>query len=349
MDDLQRAIERGGEMQRRARTAADALESSFAIQTQRASRALQAKGLLPEDSQVLQTLTRAALDPQRAQKYERQLESVGSQDEGASKLKEQFSVVRSAIRPREQQPHRQFADYAARARADYLEAFNRIDEQLPAFTREEREAPRMERENASKFMRDRMETNVVAYLTGIVREQGLESLETGRYGHTAVVSRIIEEEFQRQGYDLSASGSNAAHVNAATAKLIEQLPAALRAGRDLAAAQTRERQLGDIARRDTLSPNRDSAVLAHALHAPATEKTHLPTLEQQSPAAHLLQPDDELVEQKVSHSIGQTRQTTLSLASPPPPGIRQPQQKPAAHDLNADHREQPRLRYILTP
>ncbi len=355
-NDLERAIEGGSELQLRARTADDALERSFASQVERVKQALQMKNLLPEDSQALQTLTRIALDPQRTRDYDRQISLQKNEvlDVEPSKLQEQLSVARSAITPHEQHKHQQFVAFAARAKAGYLENFGRIDEQLPAFARgahQEREARALERSDPFKPMRDEMEAKVVAYLTGVVREQGVTTLEAERAGHIRAVSRIIKQTFQQRGYDLAAFNLNEGRVNTVTAKLIEELPIAIRASHERAETHAREYQPGDIRRSDHLLPDQRTehtlAFAAHAAHLP-NEQGHS-TSQQHAATTHLHHSDDEFVEQKVSRSIGQIQEQALSTVSRSnSPESRPPQHKTAANELNADHHEQFTRRYILT-
>ncbi|MDQ3686265.1 MAG: hypothetical protein M3430_11805, partial [Acidobacteriota bacterium] len=321
-NDLQRTIERGGELQLRARTASDVLERSFAAHTERAERALRAKGLSPDDEKGLQTLTRIALDPQRAQEYEQKLynQAGDSQATEPARIKEQIAAIRSVITPRDQRQHQEFVAYAARARGEYLESFSSIDEQLQApthDTRQEREARAMESKNTFKLMRDGMETKVAAYLTDVVREGGVAALETGRVQHTDAVSRIIKGTFQQAGYDLSAFNLNDERVNIVTANLVKELPATLRARRELAETHDREHKLGEIARRDALLPNHDTALVVHAQAAPVADGIWHSAPRREAATAQLHNLDDEFVEQRVSHSIGQMHEQALTVASSP--------------------------------
>lgn len=344
-------VERGVELQLRARIAEDALDRSFAVQVERAARALQTKNLSVTDSQTLQTLTRIALD---AQKYERQLDTQADESRNAeqSKTKEQLAVIQSVITPHEQQ-HQQFIAYAARTKSEYLENFSRIDEQI-AFARDvrqEREARATERRNSFGLMRDEMETKVAAYLTGVVREQGAAALEAERARHTNAVSRIIKQSFQQRGYDLSAFNLNDERIQSVTAKLVGEIPDAIRASRELAETHVREHLLGDITRRDRLLPSQQPEMsLAFAAHSASTPDIHRHSPpKRQAAAAHLVSPDDEFVEQKVSRSIGQIQEQALSPKTPSHNlETRQPQHKTRAHELNADTREQFTHRYLLT-
>lgn len=354
-DELRRAIERGGELQLRARTASDVLERSFAAHTERAERALQAKGLSPDDAKGLQTLTRIALDPQRAPEYEQRFHNQASDSQATqpAKVNEQLAAIRSVLTPREQRQHQEFVAYAARARGEYLESFGSIDEQLQASTRDarqEREWRAMERKDSFMMIREGMETKVAAYLTGVVREGGVAALEAGRVQHTDAVSRIIKGTFQQAGYDLSTFNLNDERVNTVTANLVKELPATLRARRELAETHDREHKLGEIARRDALLPNHDTALVVHAHAAPVAGniRRSVPQREATTPQVHNL--DDEFVEQRVSHSIGQMHEQTLTVASSPhSPANPQPLNKTTAHELNADHqREQFTHRYVLT-
>jgi len=320
-DNSQHSVERGIELQLRARTAEDALERPFAVQMERAARALEAKNLSVADSQTMHALMRLALDPQRARRDERQLDAQPRESKNAelSKTKEQLAVIRSVITPHEQQQHQQFAAYAARTKTEYLENFSRIDEQL-ALTQDAREARAMERRNSFGLMRDEMETKVAAYITGVVREHGAAALEAERAHHTNTVSRIIKQSFQQRGYDLSAFNLNDERVNIVTAKLVGEIPDAIRANRELAETHVREHQLGDITRRDHLLPSQHPELsLVFVAHSAATPDIprHSPS-KRQAADAHLVSPDDEFVEQKVSHSIGQIQEQALSPKTPAP-------------------------------
>jgi len=319
---------------------------------ERAARALEAKNLSVADSQTMHALMRLALDPQRARRDERQLDAQPRESKNAelSKTKEQLAVIRSVITPHEQQQHQQFAAYAARTKTEYLENFSRIDEQL-ALTQDAREARAMERRNSFGLMRDEMETKVAAYLTGVMREHGAAALEAERAHHTNTVSRIIKQTFQQRGYDLSAFNLNDERVNIVTAKLVGEIPDAIRANRELAETHVREHQLGDITRRDHLLPSQHPELsLVFVAHSAATPDIprHSPS-KRQAADAHLVSPDDEFVEQKVSHSIGQIQEQALSPKTPAHNlETRQPQHKTTAHELNADTREQFTHRYVLT-
>jgi|GEM_PF-3574392 len=349
------AVERGIELQLRARTAEDALARSFAVQMERAARALQTRNLSVTDSQTLQTLTRIALDPKRAQEHKRQLDAQQGESKNAepSKTKEQLAVIQSVITPHEQQQHQQFVAYAARTKTEYLGNFSRIDEQISFArdVRQEREARAMERRNSFGLMRDEMETKVAAYLTEVVREHGAAALEAERARHTNAVSRIIKQSIQQRGYDLSAFNLNHERVQSVTAKLVGEIPDAIRASRELAETHVREHRLGDITRRDHLLPSQQPELsLAFAAHSPSTPDIHRHSPpNRQAASAHLVSPDDEFVEQKVSRSIGQIQEQALSPKTPAHYlETRQPQHKTMAHELNADAREQFTQRYVLT-
>ncbi|MGB8508212.1 MAG: hypothetical protein WCD76_07400, partial [Pyrinomonadaceae bacterium] len=352
-DELRRAIERGGELQLRARTASDVLERSFAAQSEQVNRTLQAKGLPLADSQSLRTLTRIALDSQYARDYEQQLHN----ETGASGVSEptitraQVDAIRSVVTPSEQRQHQEFAAYAARAKGDYLESFGQIDEQIYAThnMRQERDARSTERSEHFGLIRGRLETTVAAHLTGVVQEGGAEALEAGRVQHTDAVSRIIKQTFQQAGYDLQAFNLNDERLNTVTAGLVQELPASLRTSRERTETHGREQELDEFARRDSLLVKHTAHSAVHNHSAPIAVKLHHSTLQQEAADAHHHEMDDEFVEQRVSHSIGQIHEQALvGVSSSRGAESRQSLNRTAAHELTADNREQFTRGHILT-
>lgn len=350
-DDLHRAVKRGSEAQKRARIGSDGLGRSLAAHTERAARALEREGLLPEDLSTVRNLTRIALDPRRSQDYAHHLETQTSepQRDGTDGVREQFAIISSAFTARDQESHARLTAYGARTKAEYFEGFNRIDEELGALSRSTQKERAGDRKEAFSRIRGQMETKVAAYLTEVVSAKGLHSLEREAALHAEAVSRVIKETFQEHGYDAATLNLDDDRLNTVTAKLVEELPAAIRAGHERAQAHAREHQLGEIARRDVLSVNRENVVAVHAYSAPLTESLQHSASNQQAAVGYLHQPDDEIVEQKVTRSIGQIQERALSVA-PPSPSLEshQPQYKAAARELNADHREQFTPRHILT-
>jgi hypothetical protein len=206
----------------------------------------------------------------------------------------------------------------------------------------------LERREAFSRMRGQMEARVATYLTGVVRTQGVESLEREGAHHTDSVSRLINDTLQEHGYDLAAFNLRDDHVNQFTGRLVEELPRAIRAvgyERELWGAS--ERQLGDMARRDALLTNHP---LQHspAFHAqPSNDRDHHMSRRQGSPT-DLLHPDDEFVEQKVSRTIGQIEGQAFAGTSTQTKFEHHHSHHKAAHELNADSREQHVFRHVLT-
>lgn len=351
--NMQRAVEHGSESQKRARIAADALERSLTAHAERAARALEREGLLPEDPLTVRNLTRIALDPKRSQEFSLQLETQSgeSQRDETTKAKEQFAIISSVVTPRDQERHAQLSAYAARTKAEYLEGFSRIDEQLDALARGAHEQRIVEREEVFRPVRDEMESRVAAYLTDVVRSHGVASLEREASHHADAISRVIKETLQERDYDLAALNLNDERVNRVAGKLIGELPGAIRdASRNREQAHDHEYELGDISRRDHLLPNlaynRVTALNTHA--APTPDGRSQSASRQQAVPAYLYHPDDdEIVEQKVVRTLGQSQ----AFQQPHPPTnveSRQPLPKAASHELNADNREMHVRAYTLT-
>jgi hypothetical protein len=352
--NLQLAIERGSESQKRARIASDLLHHSLTSHAERAARALEREGLLPEDPSAVRKLTRIALDPKRSQEYALKLETQSgeSQRDETAKAKEQFAIISNVVTSRDQDKQAQLTAYAARTKAEYLEGFSRIDEQLVALARGTREQRTVERVEAFRPVRGEMESRVAAYLTDVVRSHGVVSLEREAAHHTEVVSRVIKEAFRERGYNMSAFNLSDERVNRVAGKLVGELPGAIRdASRNREQAHDREHGLGDISRRDHLLPSQahESATTLHTQAAPAPDGRSQPAARRQAASAHLHHPDDEFVEQRVSPTIGQVQQQAPPHSLPTSDLEYHHLQNRAAHAPDiADTREQQAHRYILT-
>lgn len=348
--NLKRAVEHGSESQKRARIASDALERSLTAHAERAALSLEREGLLPDDPSTVRNLTRIALDPKRSQEFSLQLETQSgkSQRDETAKAKEQFAIISSVVTPRDQERHALLSAYTARTKAEYLEGFSRIDEQLDALARGQRS---VERKEAFRPVRDEMESRVAAYLTDVVRSHGVASLEREASHHADAISRVIKETLRERDYDLSAFNLNDERVNRVAGKLIGELPGAIRdASRNREQAHDHEYELGDISRRDHLLPNqahnRVTALNTHAV--PTPDGRSQSASRQQAVPAYLYHPDDdEIVEQKVVRTLGQPQAFQRPLA-PTNVESRQPMPKAASHELNADNREMHVRAYTLT-
>lgn len=206
----------------------------------------------------------------------------------------------------------------------------------------------LEQREAFSRMRGQMEVKVAAYLTGVVRAHGLESLERDGAHHTDNVSRLVNETLREHGYDLAAFNLNDDHVHQITGRLVEELPVAIRAvSNEREQRLTHEHQLGDIVRRDALLPAQvmdDSTVF----HAQVSDDRDNQMERRQAAPAHLYYPDDEFVEQKVNRTIGQLHQQAIAVTSTSINYGHNQQPPKAAHELSADHREQHVHRHILT-
>lgn len=244
-----------------------------------------------------------------------------------------------------------FNAYAARTKSEYLESFTAIDEQLEAFGRGERQERAVERKEAFSRIRGQMETKVVAYLTDVVSASGLTSLEREAAHHADAVSRVIKETIQEHGYDTAEFDLDDDRVKTITAKLVEELPAAIRAGHERAQTHTREHQLGELARRDHLLHNEahDRALALHTETARATDGRKQLALRGQTAFARLHRPDDEFIEQKVSRTIGQIQDQALPYTLAPSNLESHHSQHRTAHAPEvADTRDQHAHRYVLT-
>jgi hypothetical protein len=153
---------------------------------------------------------------------------------------------------------------------------------------------------------------------------------------------------QEHGHDLAAFNLNDDHVNQIIGRLVEELPVAIRAlNNEREQRRTHEHQLGDIAWRDALLPDRvmdDSAVF----HNRVSNDRDNQIARGQATPAHLQHPDDEFVEQKVNRTIGQLHEQAIAVTSTSIKFERHQQPLKEAHELSADHREQQKHRYILT-
>jgi hypothetical protein len=206
----------------------------------------------------------------------------------------------------------------------------------------------LERRETFSRIRGKMEARVAAYLTDVVRAHGVESLEREAEYHTDSVSRLINGTFQEHGYDLTAFNLNDDHVNQITGRLVEELPGAIRAvGSAHEQRRTREHQLGDIARRGALLPDRvmdDSAVT----HARMSNDRENQISRRQATPMHLRHSDDEFVEQKVSRTIGQIQDQMFAVTSTSTESKHYQPHHKATHELSADHREQHVHGHVLT-
>lgn len=206
----------------------------------------------------------------------------------------------------------------------------------------------LEQREAFSQMRGQMEARVVAYLTDVVRAHGVESLEREAAHHTDSVSRLIDETLQEHGYDLAAFNLNDDRVNQITGRLVEELPGAIRAvSNEREQRHTHEHQLGDLARRGALLPDRvmdDSALF----HARMSNDHDNQISRRQATPAYLQHTEDEFVEQKVNRTIGQLYEQAIAVTSTSANFEHHRQQHKAAHELSADHHEQHDHRYILT-
>jgi hypothetical protein len=205
----------------------------------------------------------------------------------------------------------------------------------------------LEQREAFSRMRGQMEAKVAAYLTGVVRAHGVESLERDGAHHTDSVSRLINETLQEHGYDLVAFDLNEDHVNQITGRLVEELPSAIRAvGHQREQTRAHEHQIGGIERRDALPANH---VVEHspALHAQTSNDLYDHMSRRQGSPRHLLQMDDEFVEQKVSWTMGQIEGQAFAGTSAPTKFEQRQSQHKAAHGLDADYREQHVPHHVL--
>jgi hypothetical protein len=204
----------------------------------------------------------------------------------------------------------------------------------------------LEQREAFSRMRVQMEARVAAYLTGVLRAHGVESLERDGTHHTDNVSRLINETLQEHGYELAAFNLNDDHVNRITGRLVEELPVAIRAvSNEREQRRTHEHQLGDIVRRGALLPAQvmdDSTVF----HARMSDDRDNQSAQRQAASTRLQYPDDEFVEQKVNKTIGQIQEQTLAI-TPTLTKFEHHQQHKATHELSADHREQHVHRHVL--
>ena len=205
----------------------------------------------------------------------------------------------------------------------------------------------LERRETFSRIREQMEARVATYLTEVVRVRGVESLEREAAHHTDSVSRLINETLHEHGHDLAAFDLNDNHVNQITGRLIKELPRAIRAvGHEREQVRTHEHQLSDIGRRDALLT---SHAVEHSpeLHTQASNDRENYMSRRQDSPKHLLQMDDEFVEQKVSRTIGQIeRQVFAGTSAPTEFEHHQPQHK-AAHKLDADYLEQHVPHHVL--
>jgi hypothetical protein len=206
----------------------------------------------------------------------------------------------------------------------------------------------LEQREAFSRMRGQMETRVAAYLTGVVRAHGVESLEREAAHHKDSVSRLINETLQENGYDLASLNLNDDHVKQITGRLVEELPIAIRSvSVEREQRRGREHQLGEIARHGALQPDRvtdDSAVF----NARMSNDRDNQISQQQVTPTHLRHPDDEFVEQKVNRTIGQLHEQAIAVTSTSVKFEHHQQQPKAVLDISADTREQHVHRHILT-
>lgn len=206
----------------------------------------------------------------------------------------------------------------------------------------------LEQREAFSRMRGQMEARVAAYLTGVVRTHGVESLEREATHHTDSVSRLINETLQEHGYDLAAFNLNEDHMNQITGRLVEELPGAIRAvSNEREQRRTREHQLGNITQRGAPLPNRviDDLVVSPVRMSNDRDDR---ISHRQATHTHLRHLDDEFVEQKVSRTIGQLHERALAETSILANLDHHQQQHKPAHELSTDHREGQARRYILT-
>jgi hypothetical protein len=198
----------------------------------------------------------------------------------------------------------------------------------------------LEQREAFSQMRGQMEAKVAGYLTGVVREHGVESLERDGAHHTDSVSRLVNETLQEHGYDLAAFNLNDDQVKRITGRLVEELPIAIRAvSSEREQQRTHEHQLGDIVRRDALLPAQvrdDSTVF----HAQMSDNRDNQFARRQAAPSRILYPDDEFVEQKVNKTIGQLHQQAIAVTSTSIRFEHHQQPPKVAHELSVDNREQ---------
>lgn len=206
----------------------------------------------------------------------------------------------------------------------------------------------LEQREVFSRMRGQMEARVSAYLTGVVRAQGVESLERDGAHHTDNVSRLVNETLREHGYDLAAFNLNDDHVNRITGRLVEELPVAIRAlSRERERRRTHEHPLGDIVRHDALLPAQvmDNSTVFHARMSNGRDDQ---VSRQQATTMNVRQPDDEFVEQKVNRIIGRLYKQAI-VYPPTTTKFDANVQHKSTHTPDVDIRVQRLHRYIPTP
>ncbi len=138
-------------------------------------------------------------------------------------------------------------------------------------------------------LRERLEERVSDYLTSVVKERGVRSLESDRERphHAEQVARIIKDTITGRGHELGDFRLDDERVAAVSGKLVGELPHALAAsrGRDLSHGLSPELPALGRSERATRGPSAAGRVLAEPEFGRGL--------------------DDEIVEQKVSLVIGQ--------------------------------------------
>lgn len=414
-----REIEQGRALQQSTRTAANVLTARFnTIASQTARELAKTDPLLVADQQRVEAAIKLALAADATPNI-----ITNMADERDQAQRELVTHASRAISPRDREQYRMLADFAARAKQDYVEHFLRIDKRLAALTlsaRESRSLMRdaaqtgkehndsrmntfaareditlgrelgqliksseaeelMDRERVEKADRVRdllpkdvreraretashtngrevqapssmrlletLEERVSGYLTLAVREGGTKTLRSDHSAsrHAQQVTRIIVETLSEHGRDLSASSDNLRFVEATAAKLVDEISAAFHERTRAVGVQDHEYHLGEIVRRDHLSPQfaaRHDGSDAHARKA-LREDTTERTLDYNH--------EKEIVVQGVS-SAGER---THDLSMPPHlqsvnSNTERSLHKPTAPEIAADSHDQHFRHYVLT-
>jgi hypothetical protein len=138
-------------------------------------------------------------------------------------------------------------------------------------------------------LRDRLEERVSNYLMSVVRERGVQSLESDRESpdHAAQVARIIKDTITGRGHELGDFSLDDARVAAVSGKLVGELPYALAASRSRDFSHELSTERSALGRTEQVT-----RVLSAAGQQPTKPEFGRAI-------------DDEIVEQKVSLVIGQ--------------------------------------------
>lgn len=141
--------------------------------------------------------------------------------------------------------------------------------------------------NGFNGLREQLEERVAGYLISVVQTRGVQALEADHENlhHTTTISQIIEETFGEKGYKLEDFKLNQGRVTMVVGKLVGELPNALRIRHDRTLNQ--EFDLDHPAQSLPGQKSHEKSARDEPIIVPELDRTL----------------DDQVVEQKVSHTL----------------------------------------------